>query len=222
MSFADQPGDTPVLERASQPSSRLFAASLAILVQSIPAEEQLPSHHLTELLTEDDYRLYAYHSSGDVYGFALVYLPAGKDFAWLDYMAVRNDRRGRGVGSKLFQEVVHVASAERPNAKWLLLEVDDDREGPEELRQTNRLRIQFYRRLGAHLLSNVPYRFPSPTGRRVPMRLMAYSLRPGADLSPQYVLRVVEGIFAGIHGRGGSDPLLGWIASQAPSNLILE
>jgi GNAT superfamily N-acetyltransferase len=222
MSLADQPRDAPVLERALQLSSPLSAASLAILAQSIPAEEQLPSHQLTQLLAQDDYRLYAYHSKGEVYGGALVYLPIRNNFAWLDYMAVRSDMRARGIGSKLFQEVVRAVSGERPAATWLLLEVDDDRDGPEEIRQTNRLRIRFYRRQGARLLSNVPYCFPSPTGRDVPMRLMAYQLQQDTNLSPQFVRRAVEGIFSGIHRRGLSDPLLTWILNHAPSDLILE
>lgn len=222
MSSADQARETLVLERAMEPSSHLFVASLAILTQSIPGEEQLPTHHLAKLLAGDDYRLYAYHSNAEVYACALVYLPAGNDFAWLDYMAVRSDMRDRGIGSKLFQGVVSVARGERLAAEWLLLEVDDDRDDSEEMRQTNRMRIRFYRRVGAQLLSNVPYRFPSPTGPSVPMRLMAYQLRQGAELSPQYVRRVIASVFSDIHRRDMSDPLLAWILNHAPSTLVLE
>ncbi len=221
MSFEDQARDM-VFERALQPLSDLSVASLGILAEAIPARELLPARHLTDLLAHDDYRLYAYHSNAEVWACALIYLPTGSDFAWLDYMAVRSDMRGRRIGSKLFWEIAGVASAERPAAQWFFLEVDDDREGSEETLQANRKRIRFYQRLGAQLISNVPYRFPSPTGKAVPMRLMAYQLRRGARLSPENVRRAIEGIFSGIHGRSMSDPLLAWIVGRMPSALDLE
>jgi GNAT superfamily N-acetyltransferase len=58
----------------------------------------------------------------------------------LDY--TRADVRGRGLGSALFQEVVKVARRERPVGDWLLLELDDDHEGAEDLQRSNRRRIE--------------------------------------------------------------------------------
>ena len=61
--------------------------------------------------------------------------------ALLEY--TRADVRG-GLGSALFQEVVKVARRERPVGDWLLLELDDDHEGAEELQRSNRRRIELY------------------------------------------------------------------------------
>lgn len=222
MRVVDSLGQNLVLERVPNSSSPLFAPCLAILADSIPADEQLPKQRLTKLLARDDYRLYALRRDSDVTGLAILYLSSIQAFALLDYMAVRADLRGQGIGSTLFREIVNVARRERRNADWLILEVDDDREGTEEVCQANRRRIEFYRRLGASLLANVPYRYPSANGVAVPMRLMVYPLRPEARLSPQDIRLAIADIFAEIHGRGRNDRLLAWILTHAPSVLVLE
>jgi len=220
--FLEKKSPKPALERVTGPSSPLFAPSLAIIADSFPAAERLPIQRLARLLAGDDYRLYSLTASGDVTAVALLYLSVARPFALLDYMAVRADLRGKGNGSTLFREVVNTLRGERPLAEWLLLEVDDDREGSEEQRGANSRRIQFYRRLGARLLANVPYRFPSPSGVDVPMRLMAYGLREEAMPSPQALGSAVEDMFAQIHARNESDPLLRWILANLPPALILQ
>jgi GNAT superfamily N-acetyltransferase len=210
------------LERVPSPSSPLFSVCLEILGDSIPASEQMPRERLTKLLARDEYRLYAFRSALEVAAFAMLYLSRIQPIVLLDYMAVRGDLRGQGIGSALFREVVTLARRERPTARLLLLEVDDDREGTDEERQTNQKRIEFYRRLGARLLANVPYRFPSAGAAPVPMRLMVLPLHPEAALSPFDLRLAIEDIFFEVHRRDANDPLLGWIIAQEPSELILD
>ena len=222
MSLASEPDQNPVLKRVTHTTSRLFAKAVAILIQSIPTEEQLPTERLKRLLAQDDYQLYSYHMDGDPVGSALLYVPAGGEFAWLDYMAVRDDTRGRGIGSSLFREIVRLINRDRKAARWLLFEVDDDREGSDCARQTNLRRIEFYRRLGAHLLANVPYRFPNANGLVVPMRLMVYPMRQVSDFTTGVVQRAVQDVFEGIHDRHQDDPLLRWFLERVPSELVVE
>lgn len=214
-------GQEPVLARVGGGSGARFASALAILAEGIPASEHLPKHRLTELFARGDYRLYSLLTDGQVVGAAILYLPPDRAFVLLDYMAIRSDLRGRGIGSLLFRKLVDEARSERPQAEWFLLEVDDDREGPEEQRRLNRRRISFYERLGAKLLTNFPYRFPSPSGAKVPMRLMVVPLREGLTLSSQDVLSAVRHIFKEVHKRTGDDPLLQWIQERAPSIVAL-
>jgi GNAT superfamily N-acetyltransferase len=202
--------------------SPLFNSCLGILRESIPPSEQLHEQKLKKLLERDDYRMYALILNATVAATAILYLPKSEQFVLLDYMAVRADLRSLGLGSMLFGELVKIASQERPAAGYLIFEVDDDREDSTSADSINRRRIEFYRRLGAQLLSNADYLFPSPTGPGIPMRLMVYRLRPEIELSQETVRLAVENIFREIHGREKNDTLLRSIVDHLPSDLILE
>lgn len=215
--------DKLVLERVPGAASPLFGACLEILTDSIPASERLSEARLKALLASGRYRLYAFHdSSSKVAGSAVLYFSQARPVALLDYMAVRPELRGQGIGSALFREVSKVATHDASAPNWLVLEVDDDREGTQEERRLNHRRIEFYRRLGARLLTNVPYLFPSDSAEPVPMRLMVLPLRSDSSLSPADLRLAIQDIFRGVHGRSGNDPVLRWFVEHEPSRLILE
>lgn len=198
----------------------MFRQCRRILEESIAVQEQLPSEEFARLLATDEYRVYAFQANGEAGGVAVIYLSVRTPFVLLDYMAIRYDRRGRGLGATLFAAVVDIARAERPEALWLVFEVDDDREGSRERRSLNRRRIAFYRRCGAHLLENVPYRFPASSTGPVAMRLMAYPLRFGATITAAYLQEVITDTFRTIHP--GNDDLMRWIVERVPPDPSLE
>ncbi len=202
--------------------SPLFDRNLSLLEQSISARAQLPRTRLMKLLSGGDYRLYTLRFRDEVAGVALLYFSPGLPFVLLDYIAIHSDRRNQGLGSAFFRALVKGILREKPSADWLIFEVDDDREGPQEKRAQSRRRIEFYRRLGAHLLANVPYRFPSAQGMPVAMRLMVYRLRPRAELSPADVGAAIEDTFIQVHGRTSDDELLSWFRTHKPASLDLD
>ena len=156
------------LKQVADSSSPLFELCLGILRESIPPSEQLGDRRLKKLLARDDYRIYALLLNETVAATAILYLPKTSRFVLLDYMGVRLDLRGRGVGSTLFRELVKITSRERPAAGYLIFEVDDDREDFSHADSVNHRRIDFYHRLGAQLLSNANYFFPKPNRARSP------------------------------------------------------
>lgn len=220
---AQQESQNYVTERVTDFRSPRFDLCLLILEQSISADARLPRSRLMGLLSGNGYRLYALglrkELGNEVAGAALLYFSADLPFVLLDYIAIDAERRNQGLGSAFFRALVELISREKPGADWLILEVDDDREGPEESRATSRRRMEFYRRLGARLLANLPYRFPCADGNFLPMRLMAHRLRLGAALSVADISAAIEDTFLHIHGRNSGDELLGWFRANRPEFL---
>lgn len=210
------------LLRVTDWNSRTYADTIAILHEAIVPEARLPEQRFKDLLAAGNYRLFAYAEGEDVQGVALVYFSEELHFAWLDYFAIRSDLRGRGRGSALFREIVRVAKAERPVPDWLLFEVDDDYEGDAERETECKRRVQFYRRLGARVLENVAYKFPSTFAEPIQMRLMAYALHREAKLTPAYLKNAVQEIFLNIHGRGEGDKLLRWFEHALPQFIEMK
>ena len=210
------------LLRVTDRKSRLFADAIAILHDAIASEAQLPEQRFHHLLAAGRYQLFASKHDEDVQGFALVYFSRQFRFAWLDYFGIRSDLRGRGLGSELFREIVQLAGKQSPRLDWLLFEVDDDYEGDAQREADCIRRVRFYRRLGARVLENVPYKFPSASIAPIRMRLMAYQLRSNASLLLDDLKHAVGEIFTNIHGRGGDDPLLRWFVAGLPEAVHMK
>ncbi|HLV80931.1 MAG TPA: GNAT family N-acetyltransferase, partial [Chthonomonadaceae bacterium] len=124
--------------------------------------------------------------------------------AWLDvetecgvgyliYMAVVEGRRGKGIGSRLFAELVRMLRAQAPQAEALLLEVEDPHhcEGPERVLAERR--IAFYRRQGAQLLGGIDYLQTVPFyPEGMPMLL---AVLPLGDLTPERAFEMAQCLF---------------------------
>jgi GNAT superfamily N-acetyltransferase len=210
------------LLRVTDRKSRLYDEAIAILQGAIAREAQIPEQQFPDLLAAGQYQLFAYRNDEDVHGFALVYFSGQFRFAWLDYFGIRSDLRGRGLGSALFREIVQSASKQGPRLDWLLFEVDDDYEGDAQREADCIRRVRFYRRLGARVLENVSYKFPSAFVEPIRMRLMAYQLHANARLAPDDLKHAVGEIFTNIHGRGVDDKLLRWFEAGLPEALDLK
>lgn len=205
------------LVRITDAGSQQFTDCMTVLRESIAGEVQLPEKRLLELLRTGDYQLFVLARAGEILGAALIYLAPKLHFAWLDYMAIAPHQRGQGLGSSLFRGIVDIAL--QNHAEWLLLEVDDDHARDHAIQ---RKRIEFYRRLGARLLLNVPYLFPSAFGEPVPMRLMTCPLTQRTELPAEYLDRVVTEVFAKIHRRPGNDPLLLQFRRALPQRIEMK
>ena len=210
------------LIRVTDRKSQVYAEAIAIMREAIAPEAQLPEQRFENLLAAGQYRLFAYAEGDDVRGMALVYFSGELRLAWLDYFAIRSDLRGRGLGGDLFREIVQTASEQSPKPEWLLFEVDDDYEGDPGRQTECERRVQFYRRLGARVLENVPYKFPSAFGEPIRMRLMAYPLRSEAKLAPDDLKEAVQEIFLNIHGRQTDDALLHWFEQNLPQVIEMK
>lgn len=210
------------LQRITDRNSEAYVWAFAILHEAIAPEAQLPQQRFQALLAAGNYRLFAYAEGDDVRGVALVYFSLGLRFAWIDYFAIRSDLRGQGLGSQLYRAIVNMISEQSAKPDWLLFEVDDDYEGDAQREADCVRRVQFYRRLGAQMLDNVPYKFPSPFAAPIRMRLMAHRMRANAKLDPSALKEAVQDIFLNIHGRGSDDALLRWFEQNLPEVIEIK
>lgn len=152
---------------------------LPIYNEALAPEERKADDIIRHSLTRTDYlTLGARSTSGQLLGFASIYLSASYPFTLLEYLATDHAARGQGIGAKLVQAGL-AATINIP----MLIEVDavhhDD--APDAF---SRRRQQFYRRLGCEKFENIPYRMPQVSAEiPPPMDLFIHSNGPAPTIT---------------------------------------
>ncbi|HEY6274579.1 MAG TPA: GNAT family N-acetyltransferase [Terriglobales bacterium] len=109
-----------------------------------------------------DYRtVLSKKEDGRVTGFTILFLPRSEAFGLLEYMAVADGWRSRGLGAALFRHCIQTTLEERGRPLPVLVEVDSDREESAD-RALRARRQQFYRRLGCFRIAGLAYILPLP------------------------------------------------------------
>jgi GNAT superfamily N-acetyltransferase len=141
--------------------------------------------------------LAALEAGGELVGMAMYSIAVGKALAWLWYIAVVPQARGKGIGSRIYREVWQ--RVERLGVKALILEV----EIPEEDNEREAVRrIQFYRWHGAGLLAGIHYMqrvgwHQAP----IPMHVMVHARYP---ISPEEAFELAQSLFGDAIQRTGT------------------
>lgn len=193
--------------RVDKYSSRQFREAMRIYLAEFPRDSRLSLARIRELLKAGDYQLLVAADAQRVLGFALIWLCRQPAFVHLDYIAVSQDTKGKGVGTSLYRWLIAHLKDLLPRAQLLTLEVGDDL-------------IPFYRRSRTKVLHNTPYLFPGPLGP-VPMHLMVYDALARAQLDRRTVRGVIRGLYCGLHRREARDALLQSCLAQIPTQISL-
>ncbi len=146
-----------------------FAAVHDIFTKGFAKQERGRSDRLSVFTDTGFYRIYAaLMDSEQVVGMAAILPISPEPDAWLEYMAVRSDKRGLGIGSAVMRWLCRSGHG----YSGLFFEVHKPRDASDsaDAMERNR-RISFYRRHGARLLDNIPYRMWTSDGG-IPMHLM--------------------------------------------------
>jgi ribosomal protein S18 acetylase RimI-like enzyme len=194
--------------RLEQYASRRFRQAMRIYRDEFSASSRLSIARVCQLLRTGSYQLFIAQENEEVLGFALVWKCPRPVFVHLDYIAVRQDRKGHGLGTALYRWLITHLKDFAPRAYLFTLEVEEDL-------------IAFYRRSQTYLLADVPYLFPGPRGP-IPMHLMVYDRQKRAVLARKTVQGIIRALYQGLHNRQADDALLRSFISCIPQQISLE
>jgi len=195
------------ITRVEQYHSQRFREAMRLYRAEFAHDTGLPIARIRALLKEGNYQLFIVQQEQQVLGFALVWICQKPAFVHLDYFAVVDEWKGRGIGTALYRWLTEHLSELCPRAQLLTLEVEDDL-------------IPFYQRSRTQLLSEVSYLFPGPHGS-VPMHLMVYDKRSRATLDRATVRNIIRGLYCGLHRRSKQDILLLSCLKNIPTQISL-
>lgn len=188
-------------------SSRSFRDAMQIYQAEFPTDSRLSLAKIRALLKTGQYQLFVSQRDQEVLGFALVWVSHSPAFVHLDYIAVRHDQKGQGIGTALYRWLTAHLQELCPRASLLTLEVDDEL-------------IPFYRRSETRVLHKTPYLFPGRFGP-LPMHLMVYDQQHRETLTRTLVRDVIRALYHNLHRRSANDPLLRSFLSRIPLSVQL-
>lgn len=193
--------------RVEQYFSRSFREAMQIYRAEFPSRSRLPLSRIRALLTTGRYHLFIGRDAAQVLAMALLWVSPRPTFVHLDYLAVRQESKGQGIGTALYRWLLAHLQDLSPRAQLLTLEVES-------------ALIDFYRRSQTRVLEQVPYVFPGREGP-VPMQLMVYDRRRRTTFSRSTVQALIRALYHGIHNRPAKDTLLQAVLSRVPHQISL-
>jgi len=209
------------LEELTSADGPSFRQLFAIYAASIDPREQKPEAWIRAMVVAPEYRVWMVQREGRVLGFSILFVPPGKGFALLEYMAVAPEQRGHGFGAQLFRKTVAQALTPEGATLPVLLEVDSDREASSD-RALRTRRLHFYRRLGCRAIAGLAYLMPlRGVGPAPQMHLMIYP-EPTAPLALADLKRWLETIYQDVYHAGPDDPRIAQMLHPVPDPVTVE
>jgi GNAT superfamily N-acetyltransferase len=187
---------------------------LKVYEEAIPPSERKSADAVTCMLERPDYRVLGAFSDRRLVGFSIVYDFRELPLRLLEYMAVSSGWRGRGIGRRLFQELIPATKYADP----MLLEVDSDRvaSADHELRAA---RKRFYKRMGCRELAGLTYQLPLP-GKPPPMDILV--LWPSQRRVKRATIKEwVTALYVEVYAQSESDPRIPAMLASLPAQVPL-
>src|SRR5579862_1693039 len=101
------------------PADSRFDELCAIYSNAIPASGQKSVSELSAMVSRPDYRFLLAQEGTAVVGFSISFVPGDESCCLLEYMAIHERCRNRGLGKRLFRETVKTVQKE-----YIVVEVD--------------------------------------------------------------------------------------------------
>jgi acetoin utilization deacetylase AcuC-like enzyme/GNAT superfamily N-acetyltransferase len=160
LSNTTSPANRRAIEQIQAIARARFPAMQASVIDRIPAQVTDPVGHefAADLIVAEG-------ANGRVRGFALLLIDHELSFAYLELIAVAEERGGGGVGAALYEHVREQSA--KVGARGLYYEClpDDEVASPDpQIRAENARRLKFYERFGAYPITGTRYETPVEPG----------------------------------------------------------
>ena len=183
---------------------RVFKSAVEIYEASFPKNERQPTNVIVERILSRKEILYLGRVKGEVVLAALVFPLEGTDFLLLDYVAVKKQHRGRGIGRQFLSFLLDLL---KHSSKRFVFELEDPALGRNKSQR--RRRISLYREFGAKQLAGVSYILPKLSGSRTTkMVMMIMPCREETTLSGELVRTLLTTIYRDVYNLDSGDPLV--------------
>ena len=213
---------TTAISRLSARSDPRFDAAIGIYRDAIDPSEQKSPDVLRAQIDDPRFNSLVAESNGAVVGFAIVFIPASRDFWLLEYMAVDATARSSGVGSLLFDAAALFATGSTGGAPGVL-EVERPGIAVGEADPMRR-RLSFYDRKGCRVISGLDYILPPLVQGTTPppMMLVVRDATGRAALKKATLAGWLATLYRDVYGQRLDDPRLAAMLAPLPDPVALE
>jgi predicted N-acetyltransferase YhbS len=181
-----------------------------IYQNSFPSNERQTLETLKIRLKEKKEVLFAAKINNEVVGMGFLFDLLGSDFLLLDYLAVKENHRGKQIGERLFEFLKTYSKTQK---KHLLMEVDDPDFG--DYKHSKLKRIEFYQKYGALWLKDVKYVLPALDGTNPTEQiLMLVPENSKSEFSGEEIKDLINLLYAELYGISEKDTNLDHIITS--------
>ena len=166
------------------------------LEKDFPPDERKDRKQIESLMLKNKYKLLLAKDPtlSEVIGYAFVFETEKPRLLWIDYIAIDPKFQSKGYGTMLFTEVLEKSN----DVIGIIVEVEKANHKNEKIREKQKKRIDFYKRLGASRL-NIAYHLPTKEGS-IPLDLY-FKPKQGVNYLPKEVIQnKICSVFQFIHG----------------------
>lgn len=200
------------------PSDARFEQAIKIYEQSLPSNERQPRSVIEDRLNQGLCTLYGVMEDASVIGMMVIWIFEDTPFTFLDYLAIHQDYRGKGIGEFCMQKIKEEFSKLN---KTMLIEVEDPNFG--EDRVTKVRRIRFYEKCGSKWLANTPYIIQSLDGTEpTPMLLLIIADEQVTQLDGASVREIIRRIYQLVYEKSDDDSLLNSFIHKTGDVIMLQ
>ncbi len=196
-----------------------FNDAIKIYEEAFPEGEKRPIEDIKRNIEENHEKMFIAMDNGVPVIFSMIWPVRDSDFLFLDYIAVRKDYRGRGIGSLFLQRIFDIS--ENNDFNHMIFEVENPEEG--DNKKQRMARIKFYRRAGAKTLTGFKYFLPPRNNNKSQeMKLMIISRKNIRNVSGERIQSILSEIYTHIYNRSSNDRTLSGILGDIPESINLE
>lgn len=194
-----------------------FRDAVKIYSESFPSNERHSLEVIKKRVTNKSYRMFIGHLNNEAVFMALFWYLKNSNFILLDYMAVKEKYRNKGIGGRFVKNVFSILEEKN---KYFILEVENPKYG--DNREQRKRRVKFYKRLGAMEMKNTRYILPALSGGEpTEMLLMVFPKYTGGKISGKLVKSIILQIYREVYNRNEDDRLLNTFIHTIPDVVIL-